>query len=251
MEEKSKDEIKVDEENKDRLVEQLESKLKELSEIVEGFRQQKTLVLDNTSSENEGLKKEIAYLKTRCRTLEKDIKNIIDAPEWGDFFRVVEKLNLLTERISKFIEMFSHRKQISEDFLKKIDYLIMNEAIKYEMVSHIFEMLNRGETKEKIMNASLEFVYFLKEIENDETLSELKNLKDFIVTSKKEEANLSHFLDKLTEKLTKVGEEIARPIEMVDELKALFQDIQGEFSSIGEELENIKRQTDSPSKSRG
>ncbi len=251
MGDKSKDEIKVDGENKDKLIETLEKKLKELSEIVEEFRQQKTLVLDNKPCESEGLKKEIAYLKTRCRTLEKDIKNIIDAPEWGDFFRVVEKLNLLTERVAKFIEMFSRRKQLSEEFLKKIDYLIMNEAIKYEMVSHIFEMLNRGESKEKIMNASLEFVYFLKEIENEETLSELKNLKDFIITSKREEANLAHFLDKLTEKLTKVGEEVAKPIEMVDELKALFQDIQGEFSSIGEELEKIKKQSDSPSKSRG
>ncbi len=184
----------------------------------------------------------IETLKNYCNNLSFQIDELCESNEWNELVQLSDKLALLGQKIAKFIELFSGRKQVNQEFLKKIDFIIMNEAIKNEMVSHIFDMLNRGESKDKLMIASLEFVYFLKEIESDETLNELKELKNLILTTQKEESNIHHFLEKLREKIEGFSKAIDSPTKKMESLKKKAEEIKVGIEKIIEDVTERNRE---------
>ncbi|BBB32295.1 hypothetical protein TTHT_0724 [Thermotomaculum hydrothermale] len=224
-------------------VEDILRQIKEVEKKILNFEQ----VKEYKSSDY--INKTIADFKTKinafsnyCKSLSFQINELAESEEWNELINLSDKLELLGQKIEQFIGLFSGRKQVNQDFLKKIDFIIMNEAIKNEMVSHIFEMLNRGESKDKLMIASLEFVYFLKEIESDETLNELKELKNLLLTTEKEEANIRHFLEKLSEKMDGFSKAVNLPVQKLQELKKTTVEIQSKLSEIVNEIEERNKE---------
>ncbi len=182
----------------------------------------------------------VEALKEYCNNFSLFVGDVCKSADWEELTNLSEKLELLSQRISKFIELFSGRKQVTGEFLKKLDFIIMNEAIKNEMVSHIFDMLNRGESKEKLMIASLEFVYFLKEIESDGSLNELKELKNILITTQKEESNIYHFLEKLKEKIAEFSRAIENSSKKVEDLRKTAEELKTKVEQIVSEINKGK-----------
>ncbi len=221
-----------------RYIESLLQQVKQLEKQILEFKKFKeNKNLDYVKKTIIEMQLKIASLRECCKNLSFQVAEITESDEWNDLIKLSDKLELLSEKIDKFIKLFAGRKQVNREFLKKIDFIIMNEAIKNEMVSHIFDMLNRGEPKDKLMIASLEFVYFLKEIESDETLNELKELKNLILTSQKEEANIHHFLEKLKEKVKKFSKSIETPTKKMSALQEGVEEIKARVEKIIEEVE--------------
>ncbi len=227
--EKSKKEVLENSTDIDKMilcVQELEDRLLSLKDKRD--KEDKSLLKENLLS----FQLYIAHLSEYCDNFSYQMGEFIKSAEWSDLLSLSNKLQLLNETIEQFLGYFSGRKTINKEFLKKIDFIIMNEAIKNEMVSHIFDMLSRGESKEKLMVASLEFVYFLKEIESEETLKELKELKNLILTTQKEEANIYHFLDKLKDKIGDFSKTIDIPTKNLESIKRNI----GEIKSVVEKL---------------
>ncbi len=219
---------------------ELLSRIKELEEKIKKFESFSIERNDEQLNKNYLLvKKQLVSLKTLCASFLERFNDLISSEEWKNLGVYPQKLEHLHKTVQKFISLFSGRKNLSEGFIKKLDFILMNEAIKNQMVNQIFEMLNRGEKKEKIMNASLEFVYFLKEIECDETLKELKEMKELIITLKKEEANIQHFLEKLNEKLLEFSNNLEIPLKKSSSLSQEFSDFKHELKRILEKIEKI------------
>ncbi len=233
----------------DDVVKDILENVKKVEEGVSNLRNVKELrELDYSKKLLVELQGKTKVLRNHYFSLGERISEIVESEEWESLTGLSEKLKLLNEKISAFLELFSGRKKVNEELIKKLDYLIMNEAIKNEMASHIFDMVNRGDSKEKLMNASLEFVYFLKEIESDETLKELKHLKNFVLTAEKEEINIHHFLIKLEEKLAYFSKTVDEPMtkilslrEFADEIK---KDIDRLLSHIEEKSQSLNRETE-------
>ena len=224
-------------------VEELLLHLKQLEKRILEFEKVKEYKdFDYVKKRRAELQFKIASLKDCCKNLSFQITEFSDSEEWKELVRLSDKLELLSQKIEKFIDLFSGRKKVNEEFLKKIDFIIMNEAIKNEMVSHIFDMLNRGESKDKVMIASLEFVYFLKEIESDETLKELKELKNLILTTQKEEANIHHFLEKLKDKIRSFSKSIESPTKRMESLKSGTDEIKSRVEKIVVDVEGQSKE---------
>ncbi len=217
-------------------VKQLEKRILEFEKVKEfkNFDYIKKTIIE--------LQLKIASLRECCKNLSFQVADIFESEEWNELVQLSDKLELLSEKVEKFMNLFSGRKQVNQEFLKKIDFIIMNEAIKNEMVSHIFDMLNRGESKDKVMIASLEFIYFLKEIESDETLNELKELKNLILTTQKEEANIYHFLERLKEKIKSFAKSIELPTKKMESLKEGVEEIKAHVEKIIDDVEERNKE---------
>ncbi len=185
------------------------------------------------------LQSEVSSMKRQYGIFVDKLEEILESDGFNTLGSLEEKLGLLKEKVFEFLKLFKKRKDLGEDFLKKIDYLIMNEAVKNEMAGHIFDMVNRGESKDKLMNAALEFVYFLKEIESDDTLKDLKEVKEFVITINKEEINITHFLDRLNEKLKDLSVLISEPKNKIKEFKDLATELMKDISVFIEKAGSV------------